>query len=75
VVARDDPLFTQHAAAWRWLPALAAALPPPLARGLWRWLRWRAQARAERIHARTRRDTLKRDHDLDRMMGFTGDAI
>jgi preprotein translocase subunit SecA len=75
LVARDDPLFGEHAAGWQWLQPLAAAAPGPLARGLWRWLRWRAQARAERIHARTRRDTLKRDHDLDRMMAFSGDAI
>ncbi len=77
VVARDDPLLLQHAALGgrvaRVLSAAAGTVPGMQA-WVWRRLRQRAQARAERIHARTRRDTLKRDHDLDRLMAFGGEA-
>ena len=46
--------------------------PPPL------WferLRRHAQRRAEAIHARTRRDTLKQDLNLDTMLAFAGNQI
>ena len=34
-----------------------------------------AQARAEAMHARTRRDTLRQDRNLDQMMSFSGDPL
>jgi preprotein translocase subunit SecA len=68
VVALDDELFRVYGSAWlRWLASAFPATP-----GLARWLRWRAQARAERHHARVRRQTLERDQRVDRLLAFSG---
>ncbi len=42
---------------------MGAALPP------------RRQARAEAMHARTRRETLRQDRNLDQLMAFSGDPL
>jgi preprotein translocase subunit SecA len=75
VVALSDSLFAEHAPlAQRALARLhrgRESLPSP-------WLallRRRAQRRAERIHARTRRDTLRQDRQLDVTLGFAGNQI
>jgi preprotein translocase subunit SecA len=47
------------------------ALPLVTAR-LGDWLRWWAQLCAERLHARTRRDTVKQDRRLDQALAFAG---
>jgi preprotein translocase subunit SecA len=75
VVAQDDALLVQHAGLLRRLLAVAPALPPRLRGWAYQWLRHRAQRAAEQMHARTRRDTLHRDHELDKMMAFSGDAL
>jgi preprotein translocase subunit SecA len=74
VVALDDALLVQHGGALRRLLAAGPALPAARRTAV-QLLRRLAQARAERIHARTRRDTLKRDHDMDKMMAYSGDAL
>ncbi|MEJ0018372.1 MAG: DEAD/DEAH box helicase [Acetobacteraceae bacterium] len=72
IAALDDELFRRFLVpAWRWLAArlvLPGELPLRLAH---RFVR-RAQQRAERNNARTRRETLANDVNLDRMLGFAG---
>jgi preprotein translocase subunit SecA len=72
VFALDDALFTQHGRTeLRWLRHARGLHGPALA--LWvAQCRRAAQTRAEKMHARTRRDTLRRDHELDKMMAFSG---
>jgi preprotein translocase subunit SecA len=79
IVALEDALFRDHGG---WLYKLlqrrhyanpAGPAEPPAA-----WagrLRRLGQRHAERIHARTRRDTLKHDHNLDNMLAFAGNQI
>ncbi len=75
MIAIDDDLFTQHGgtshdALVRW-NQLNDAVPAA-------WVvqcRRAAQSRAERMHARTRRDTLRQDRELERSMGFSGDPL
>ena len=75
MIALDDDLFTQHGgtshdALVRW-NQLNDAVPAA-------WVvqcRRAAQSRAERMHARTRRDTLRQDRELERSMGFSGDPL
>lgn len=68
VVALDDELFRVYGSAW--LRRLASAFP---AKSGWaRWLRWLAQARAERHQAGVRRQTLERDQRVDRLLAFSG---
>jgi preprotein translocase subunit SecA len=73
IVALDDELLRQHggteAGLLRWAQASAS---PGLDRLLQR-TRAAAQGRAERQHARTRRETMRQDHQLDRMTAFSGD--
>ena len=74
-VALDDELFRQHGGSELKLLRKAfgsQAQTAPL------WVarcRRAAQARAEALHARTRRDTLRQDHNLDQMMSFSGDPL
>ena len=73
IVALDDDLLRQHggteASLLRWAQACGAAgLQSLLQRA-----RAAAQRRAERLHARTRRETMRQDHQLDRMTAFSGD--
>ena len=81
VVALDDALLVQHAGGLRRLLGLLArlnwgpALPHALQSLAFQAVRHRAQNRAEIMHARTRRDTLKRDHELDKMMAFSGNPL
>ncbi len=75
MIAIDDDLFTQHGGTSheglvRWTK-LKGAVPVG-------WVvqcRRAAQSRAERMHARTRRDTLRQDRELERSMGFSGDPL
>ena len=74
VVSLDDDLFTRHGGPeLRVLRLLhRAGVAPP-----W-WLnlsRRFAQVRAERIHARTRRDTMHADRKNEQAMGFAGDPL
>jgi preprotein translocase subunit SecA len=73
IVAIGDALFRQHGGLE--LKALGFGLNG-VALQTWTALcRRRAQARAERMHARTRSDTLRRDRDLEKMMAFSGDPL
>lgn len=75
VVALDDDLFRMHGQAEAGMLRLAfAAGGEKAAIGLAR-TRAAAQRRAERIHARTRRDTLRHDRQLDRMLSLSGHPV
>ena len=75
IIALDDSLFTQHGGAeLKMLQQVLAARGPRLTAWVARCRR-NAQARAERMHARTRRDTLRRDRNLDKLMAFSGDSL
>jgi preprotein translocase subunit SecA len=73
IVALDDVLFREQGGyLYRTLKRAYPAGPPPF------WierLRRHAQRKAEAIHARTRRDTLKQDRNLDTMLAFAGNQI
>ncbi len=73
IVALDDDLFCRFAPA---LTALIAALPLFMTRS-WaaQLLRQAAQSRAERLHARIRRDIAAEDLQMDRALGFTSPAV
>ena len=73
IVALDDALFREHGGALRKL--LQRASPQGLSPFWLDRLRRRAQHGAEAIHARTRRDTLKQDRNLDNMLAFAGNQI
>lgn len=73
IVALDDDLFVRHGGAERRL--VAAAMSAGAAAPLLPRLRAAAQSRAEAIHARTRRDTMKLDRDIDRMMSVSGEPV
>lgn len=75
IVALEDALYRDHGG---WLGKMlgrryagATELPAVWADRL----RRRCQRKAERIHARTRRDTLKHDRNLDNMLAFAGNQI
>lgn len=71
IVALDDDVMMRHVP---WAGRLLRAMGrPPSA--LVRLVRQRAQQRAERMHARIRRDTLRSDWQLERSMGFAGDPL
>ena len=75
IVALDDELFRQHGGAEMSLLRKASG-GQPQALALWvERCRRAAQARAEALHARTRRDTLRQDRNLDLLMGFSGDPL
>ena len=75
IVALDDELFRQHGGTELKLLQRAFGSQPG-AVGAWvARCRRAAQARAERMHARTRRDTLRQDRNLDQMMSFSGDPL
>jgi preprotein translocase subunit SecA len=70
IVALDDRIFQRYAGAW-----LAAGAPL----GAWRRHRWLvdlarriAQRRAERIHAETRRASVRQDKAVESMLSFSG---
>jgi preprotein translocase subunit SecA len=72
IVALDDELLRQHGGHEARLLAWAHAAGAPSVGRLLQRTRIAAQNRAERMHARTRRDTLRQDHQLDRMTAFSG---
>jgi preprotein translocase subunit SecA len=76
IVAVDDALLREHggpeAAVLR---RLHAASPTVASGAALSSARAAAQGRAERMHARTRRDTLRHDRNLDQMMSISGDPI
>ena len=75
IVALDDSLFKQHGGVeLKMLNQARAMQGSELAAWVARCRR-SAQARAERMHARTRRDTLQRDRDLEKLMAFSGDPL
>ena len=75
IVALDDELFRQHGGSELRLLRKAFGSQPQTA-PLWvARCRRAAQGRAEALHARTRRDTLRQDRNLDQMMSFSGDPL
>lgn len=73
IVSLEDSLFADHGGGL--LALLKRRFPqglPPFWLGI---LRRATQARAERIFARTRRDTLKQDRNLDNMLAFSGNQV
>ncbi len=71
VLALDDDLFVQHGGpTLRWLRRMARPSIFWVTRS-----RRAAQARAEKMHARTRRDATQRDRQLEQSMGFSGDPL
>ena len=73
IVARDDALFVDHGGGvYMRLMRLFPRGLPPLMIGM---LRAYVQGRAQRMHARTRRDTLKQDRKLDAMLSFAGNQV
>ncbi|MCC6717079.1 MAG: hypothetical protein IT555_04280 [Acetobacteraceae bacterium] len=74
IVALDDEIFSRFVPA-TWLASLrgmAAAHGGVLPERLGRWVRWWAQAAAERLNAGTRRNTLANDENTERMLAFSG---
>jgi preprotein translocase subunit SecA len=73
IVALDDTVLREHGGQMhRMLVRLFPGGPPAF------WverLRHHVQRRAQAIHARTRRDTLKQDQNLDTMLAFAGNQI
>jgi preprotein translocase subunit SecA len=75
IVALDDALFAQHGGPVQKLLVRARRALGPAGRFVMAHCRRRAQARAERLHARTRSDTLRRDLDINRLLAFSGDPL
>jgi len=73
IVALDDPLFKNHGG---WLHNSLKLAYPRGPRPFWtERLRGAGQRKAEAIHARTRRDTLTQDRNVDTMLAFAGNQI
>lgn len=72
IVALDDELLHQHGGHEARLLAWAHAAGAPSVGRLLQRARVAAQNRAERMHERTRRETMRQDHQLDRMTAFSG---
>ncbi len=73
IVALDDELLRQHGGAEARLLGWALAGGAARVQPLLQRARAAAQGRAERMNARTRRETMRQDHQLDRMTAFSGD--
>ncbi len=73
IVALDDVLVREHGGALH--HAVQRMVPQGAPPAVFEALRRHAQRRAEAIHARTRRDTLKQDLNLDTMLAFAGNQI
>jgi preprotein translocase subunit SecA len=72
ILSLSDPLLT---ASGLWLTRrLATSLMPLFGTRIGRWALHRAQRRAERVHARMRRDLLHNDENLDHVLAFSGKA-
>jgi len=73
IVALDDTVLREHGGQLHRLLQLLFPAGPP---AFWvERLRHHVQRRAQAIHARTRRDTLKQDQNLDTMLAFAGNQI
>jgi preprotein translocase subunit SecA len=73
IVALDDTVLNEHGGHMRSLLMQLFPGGPP---AFWtEQLRHHVQRRAQAIHARTRRDTLKQDQNLDTMLAFAGNQI
>jgi len=73
IVSLEDALLREHGG---WVGSALSAIFPGGLSGFWlQGLRAHAQASAEAIHARVRRDTLRQDRELDRMLGFAGRQV
>ena len=73
IVSLEDSLFSDQGGL---LYRLMRHWRPDGLPGFWlQRLRQRCQRRAEAIHARTRRETLKQDQNLDTMLAFAGNQI
>jgi preprotein translocase subunit SecA len=71
-VSLEDEILTVYAARlWRRLGALAVSCLPLLP-WLGPYVLRRAQRRAERLHARMRRDLLRMDEHLETALAFSG---
>jgi preprotein translocase subunit SecA len=75
IVALDDALLVQHGGVESKMLACAYRSLGPAGDLLAARCRRRAQDRAERLHARTRRDTMRRDLDINRRLAFSGDPL
>ncbi|MFG6489080.1 prepilin peptidase [Roseateles sp. BYS78W] len=73
IVALDDELLRQHGGHEARLLAWAEAAGAAGVGRLLQRARVAAQRRAERMHARTRRETMRQDERIDRMTAFSGD--
>jgi preprotein translocase subunit SecA len=72
VLSLGDPLLS---ASGMWLTRyIAGQLMPVFGMPIGRWALRRAQRRAERLHARMRRDLLRNDENLDHVLAFSGKA-
>jgi preprotein translocase subunit SecA len=70
-VSLDDAILRDHGSPW--LVALARVAPAALRNRLTLALARAAQARAERLHMRIRRELLLADQSLGDVLAFTGD--
>jgi preprotein translocase subunit SecA len=75
IVALDDELFRQHGGPELALLRKVFGSQPQAVQTWVARCRRAAQARAEAMHARTRRDTLRQDRNLDQLMSFSGDPL
>ncbi len=72
IVSYEDPLFAQHAALYLpWARRWDRVEPRSMARAI-DLLRSRAQAAAEHLHARIRREAVKEDQRLETSLSFSG---
>jgi preprotein translocase subunit SecA len=72
IVSLDDPLLA--ASGMSFTHALAVALTPLFGSPIGRWAIRRAQRKAERLHARMRRELLRNDESIDHVLAFSGKA-
>ena len=70
LLSLEDPILEFGG---RRLVRLLVNLPSPLGRVAGKWLLWRAQQRAERMHSRMRRDLLRLDQKMGTLLAFTGE--
>jgi preprotein translocase subunit SecA len=72
LVSLEDEIMTVYAGRlWQWLGSTAVCYIPSAHR-MWAYVLRRAQQRAERRHARIRRDLLKMDEHLETALAFSG---
>jgi len=75
IMAMDDELVATYGrGVWRWLASLASAAGRPLPQWIVRLLTRKAQRTAERLNARTRRELLRADEQMETALAFSGEA-